>query len=106
MMFDARIAQFDSYEAALQVILWRSYDCNVNGVSSGIHCNQIENKSKINLMNSTGKLNVLEEKGILDKMTDHQLYGTTLWKQDSKIFSESKPFLASIKEKDIYLNNY
>ena len=89
--FDARIAQYDSFESAMQLILWRSYDCSVNGISSGIHLNKFPNKSELNKLNSTGKLRFLQENGILDTMTDHQLYGTFLWNSYTEnIFTDLK----------------
>lgn len=79
--FDCRIAQYDSFESALQLILWRSYDCSVNGISSGIHLNSFPNKKSLDRHNSTMKLKFLHENGFLESMTDHQLYGTFVWKQ-------------------------
>lgn len=35
--FDCRIGVFDSEEEALALLLWRSFDCAVNGVSDRIH---------------------------------------------------------------------
>ena len=77
--FDARIAQYDSFEAAMQLILWRSYDSAVNGISSGVHFKNLPNKTSLNHLNSTEKLRYLEENGLLDAMTNHQLYGTFMW---------------------------
>jgi len=79
--FDCRIGQYTSFEAAMQMILWRAYDCSVNGISSGIHLNEIPNKKSTDRFNSSQKLEFLESNGLLETMTDHQLYGTFLWKE-------------------------
>lgn len=79
--FDSRIGQYDSFESAMQMILWRAYDCSVNGISSGIHLNEIPNKKLADRFNSSQKLEFLDSLNILTNMTDHQLYGTFLWKK-------------------------
>ena len=35
--FDCRIAAWDSWEEAKALLLWRAYDCTVNGVSDAVH---------------------------------------------------------------------
>lgn len=79
--FDSRIGQYDSFESAMQMILWRAYDCSVNGISSGIHLNEIPNKKSTDGFNSGQKLKFLDSLHILEHMTDHQLYGTFLWNE-------------------------
>jgi len=36
VLFDARMAVWDTLEDAFEVILWRAYDCSVNGVSTAV----------------------------------------------------------------------
>eukprot|EP00971_Amphidinium_carterae_P062658 1240264-Amphidinium_carterae.1 len=35
--FDCRIASYESFEQAVSLLLWRAYDCGVNGVSDKVH---------------------------------------------------------------------
>merc|ERR1711972_1295132 len=35
--FDCRMASFSSWEEARALLLWRAYDCSVNGVSDAVH---------------------------------------------------------------------
>lgn len=89
LSFDSRIGIYDSFDDALELILWRSYDCHVNGVSSGVILNNL-NISKAREMNTTEKLDILYEKGILTEMTPHQLYGTIFFLQEIKINNINK----------------
>lgn len=79
IQFDARIAEYDTLADAFQMVLWRSFDCSVNGVSSGFVFNSFENKKKLMTMNSGEKLKVLQEHGLLSTMTRHQLYGSFMY---------------------------
>uniref|UniRef100_A0A6C0BDM1 tRNAHis guanylyltransferase catalytic domain-containing protein n=1 Tax=viral metagenome TaxID=1070528 RepID=A0A6C0BDM1_9ZZZZ len=77
MVFDARIGTYQDFKSAFELILWRSYDCSVNGISSAIHMNNnIPNKKSLNKSNSLDKLKFLHENGLLEETTNHQLYGT------------------------------
>lgn len=79
--FDCRFAQWNSFEAAFQLILWRSWDCSSNGVSNGIHIEKgLKNKRSKALQNTHEKLKTMKEDGILFKLNDHQMYGTFLYK--------------------------
>lgn len=106
LAFDARIGVYDNFNDAFELLLWRSYDCSVNGISSGLIMNKI---GKHQNYNSGQKLNLLEERGLLDKMTDHQLYGTFIIKGCSSdhIVTRSKDVifmnehLSSIVKEDI-----
>merc|ERR1719387_1890594 len=35
--FDCRIGQYDSWEEARALLMWRAYDCSVNGVSDAVY---------------------------------------------------------------------
>jgi tRNA(His) 5'-end guanylyltransferase len=80
IQFDARIAQFESLAEAFQLILWRSYDCSVNGISSGIvFQNSLPSKKKLLNLHCGDKLKYLREEGLLTQMTRHQLYGSFMY---------------------------
>jgi len=38
--FDCRMGCFDSFEEVFSLILWRAYDCGVNGISDAVHHNK------------------------------------------------------------------
>lgn len=38
--FDCRVACYDSWEEARGLLLWRGYDCSVNGISDAVHHNK------------------------------------------------------------------
>jgi tRNA(His) 5'-end guanylyltransferase len=79
--FDCRIAQFNSFEAALQLFLFRGYDCNVNGISSGIYMTQdLKDKKNLTCLNTGEKLKFLHDNGILETMSQHRLYGTLFYR--------------------------
>jgi tRNA(His) 5'-end guanylyltransferase len=75
VQFDCRMACWNSYLDALQVILWRSYDTGVNGISDAIH-HRDKSKSKLNRIEKL--LFLLEEK--LLPLDAHQCYGTLIYK--------------------------
>lgn len=76
IVFDARIGIYSTLQDAFELILWRSYDCSVNGLSSAIHCNvHSADKKQVMAMDSTGKLRYLASHGFLP-LPDHQVYGS------------------------------
>jgi tRNA(His) 5'-end guanylyltransferase len=79
IIFDARIGTYDNFLSAFELILWRSYDCSVNGISQAIYFNKFEgfSQKELNLMNTTEKLNILKQHNMLP-LSDHQAYGTLL----------------------------
>lgn len=79
VQFDARLAEYDTLSDAFQLILWRSFDCSVNGVSSGFVFSSVENKKSLMTMNSGEKLKYLKDHDVLATMSRHQLYGTFLY---------------------------
>ena len=34
--FDCRMAAFDSFEEARALLIWRAYDCSINGISDAV----------------------------------------------------------------------
>ena len=75
-MFYCRIASFDTEEEALSLILWRGYDCGVNGVSDLIyHCGIPGVRKGINKQNTIARLKFLDEHNLLP-IPDHQAYGS------------------------------
>lgn len=101
LYFDCRLAQWDSFRAAFQLVLWRAYDCMVNGITSGVFFGPPRpNKKRDMALNSTGKLALLEERGELTDMTPHQLYGSFFFKERQKEerFSEhlSEPVVKTV----------
>mmetsp|Transcript_15890 Transcript_15890/g.26602 ORF Transcript_15890/g.26602 Transcript_15890/m.26602 type:complete len:343 (-) Transcript_15890:97-1125(-) len=82
--FDSRIAKFDSLRNAFQMVLWRSYDCSVNSVSTALrllHCckdNEIS-KGELNGLSTLRKALLLHEESLLLSLSDHQKYGTLLY---------------------------
>lgn len=81
IIFDARVGTYDTLADAFELILWRAYDCSVNGVSQAIHFGTFveHTKQELRKMNTYQKLEVLKEHGLLP-LTNHQAYGTLLIK--------------------------
>lgn len=80
--FDCRFAQWNSLSSAFQVVIWRAWDCASNGVSSGIHLEPgLFNKKSKAEQNTTEKLKIMIKDKILTKLTDHQKYGTFIYKK-------------------------
>lgn len=78
--FDSRLGVYDSLQEAFELILWRSYDCSVNGISQAIYQCSLPNSKVVNGRNTTEKLNFLQENSLLP-LRDHQAYGTLLKKE-------------------------
>ena len=76
-IFDARIGVYDTLDDAFELILWRAYDCSVNGLSQAVHNCKIPNSKQARLYNTGDKLKFLETNGLLP-LRDHQAYGTLL----------------------------
>ncbi len=76
IVFDARLGLYSTLEDAFELVLWRSYDCAVNGVSSGVYFLQnVPDKKKAMLLDTSGKLKFLSENGFLP-LPNHQMYGS------------------------------
>jgi tRNA(His) 5'-end guanylyltransferase len=76
IQFDARMGVWKSKRDALQLLLWRAYDCSVNGVSDAIHCFN----PKLSGMGTVDKLDWLNQQGLLP-LPSHQAYGTLFQRQ-------------------------
>jgi tRNA(His) 5'-end guanylyltransferase len=74
--FDARIGQWNSIAEAFSLILWRSYDCSVNGVSDAIFHMKAGKESREK--NTSEKLHFLSDNNMLP-LHPHQSFGTILW---------------------------
>jgi len=76
--FDCRIAAWDSWEEAKSLLLWRAYDCTVNGVSDAVH--QIKGAGKgVMQRGKREKVEWLWKNGSLP-LPSHQAYGSTIVK--------------------------
>lgn len=77
--FDARIGVYDTLANAFELILWRSHDCSVNGLSQAVYFNNFSNikKSDACKLNTNQKIKLLEENNMLP-LSDHQAYGTLI----------------------------
>jgi len=76
--FDCRLAAWDSWEEARALLLWRAYDCSVNGVSDAVHQTKGgHGKGKVQTLGKREKLQWLREQGLLP-LPRHQAYGTVL----------------------------
>jgi tRNA(His) 5'-end guanylyltransferase len=77
-VFDGRLAVYHSLHSAFELILWRSYDCAVNSVSTTLHLLRDAPlpRKEISRLNTLQKLVLLHSVGIMPDMTQHQKYGT------------------------------
>jgi len=71
--FDCRVGSFDTEDQALAVILWRAYDCGVNGVSDAVFKNGGSKTTM--LLQTNDKLLWLKEQGLLP-LPRHQREGS------------------------------
>lgn len=72
--FDCRIGHYESWEEAQGLLLWRSYDCSVNGVSDAVYQTKQCPKS-VREAGKIEKVKWLHENGYLP-LPSHQAYGT------------------------------
>jgi tRNA(His) 5'-end guanylyltransferase len=123
--FDARIGVYDSLEEAFELVLWRAYDCSVNGISQTVHEHTFDGHTKQSTqqLNQGGKLDLLNKHGLLP-LRDHQAYGTLYVKTHcekmavNKNTNESKlvvkkqyvpfvgPVISAVKEKKLVVGNF
>jgi len=74
--FDCRLGQYTSWEEAQGLLLWRAYDCSVNGVSDAVH--QIKGSGQtIQALGRREKVEWLWKEAKLP-LPRHQAYGTVL----------------------------
>merc|ERR1719310_1289961 len=74
--FDCRVGHYASWEEAQALLLWRAYDCSVNGVSDAVYQTPGSGK-QIQGLGRQEKVAWLCEKGLLP-LPRHQAYGTVL----------------------------
>jgi len=75
MFFDCRMAQYDTLKDAFELVLWRAYDCSVNGVSSAVYMCGLDECKKISRTPTDTKLLYLYQNKMLP-LDSHQAYGT------------------------------
>ena len=75
--FDCRMGSWYSWEEARSLLLWRAYDCSVNGVSDAVHHSSHAGKKKAIGLGKREKLQWLFERDMLP-LPRHQAYGTVL----------------------------
>jgi len=76
--FDCRVGSFASWEEAQSLLLWRAYDCSVNGVSDAVY--HIPGAGKdVQCLGKREKISWLHAHGHLP-LPRHQAYGTVLAK--------------------------
>jgi tRNA(His) 5'-end guanylyltransferase len=90
LTFDCRIAAWPSVRSAFRLVLWRAYDCGVNGVSDAVHSLTAESivasavahpgKKALQAMHTRDKLAFLQRVGKLP-LAPHQACGTLLHAQ-------------------------
>lgn len=73
LVFDCRMGVWADEPDAFRLLLWRSYDCLVNGLSTAVY----NEHKKLATLNSLEKLAWLRENGKLP-LPEHQAYGYTL----------------------------
>merc|ERR1712187_59816 len=74
--FDCRVGHYTSWEEAQALLLWRAYDCSVNGVSDAVHQTPGSGQ-KIQSLGRQEKVAWLFGQGLLP-LPRHQAYGTVL----------------------------
>ena len=78
--FDARIGMYSTLSDAFELVLWRAYDCSVNGLSQAIYHCKLPNSKQYASKHCGDKIKFLSENKIFP-LTNHQAYGTLLQKQ-------------------------
>merc|ERR1712113_1353594 len=76
--FDCRLGHYESWEEARALLLWRAYDCSVNGVSDAVYHTPGSGKS-VQSLGKREKVEWLWKQGLLP-LPRHQAYGTLLGK--------------------------
>lgn len=74
--FDCRVGHYTTWEEAQALLLWRAYDCSVNGVSDAVY-HTPGSGQKIQALGRQEKIAWLFEEGLLP-LPRHQAYGTVL----------------------------
>jgi len=76
--FDCRLGHYASWEEARSLLMWRAYDCSVNGVSDAVYHTKGSGKA-IQSLGKREKVEWLWKQGLLP-LPRHQAYGTLLGK--------------------------
>lgn len=72
--FDCRLGQYSSWEEARALLIWRAYDCSVNGISDAVY--QVKGVGKqVMALDKRAKVEWLWKQGRLP-LPRHQAYGT------------------------------
>jgi len=74
--FDCRLGHYASWNEARALLMWRAYDCSVNGVSDAVYHTKVSGK-EIQGKNKVDKVKWLHEHSLLP-LPRHQAYGTVL----------------------------
>merc|ERR1712217_75433 len=74
--FDCRLGHYESWEEARALLMWRAYDCSVNGVSDAVYHTKGSGKH-VQSLGTREKLEWLMEASKLP-LPRHQAYGTVL----------------------------
>jgi len=74
--FDCRVGHYATWEEAQALLLWRAYDCSVNGVSDAVYHTKGSGK-QVQTLGRQEKVAWLFENGLLP-LPIHQAYGTVL----------------------------
>uniref|UniRef100_A0A7S4KI77 tRNAHis guanylyltransferase catalytic domain-containing protein n=1 Tax=Paramoeba aestuarina TaxID=180227 RepID=A0A7S4KI77_9EUKA len=75
--FDCRLGIYDTFEEALSLVLWRAYDCGINGIADACHHQRgkIEGAKQAVGKSNREKLLFLHKHNLLP-LADHQAYGS------------------------------
>jgi len=93
--FDCRLGHYSSWEEAQGLLLWRAYDCSVNGVSDAVY--QIKGSGKqVQSLGVRGKVEWLWKQGRLP-LPKHQAYGTVLVKVRRVVDGHNPKLNVSVK---------
>merc|ERR1711879_84196 len=76
--FDCRVGYYQSWEEARALLMWRAYDCSVNGVSDAVYHTKGSGK-KAQGLGKREKVDWLWKQGLLP-LPRHQAYGSLLVK--------------------------
>ena len=103
-IFDARLGVYSCLADAFELILWRSYDCAVNAVSTTLYLEPLPGYSRreVGCMNTLQKLVTLHEAGRMVGMTHHQRYGT-LFHRNRKFCELTNHFTGEVEYKGKYV---
>lgn len=89
ILFDARIGVYPRYKDAFSLLLWRSYDCSVNSISTTFYLNHLP--GSLENVSTKQRISILKRNGILDTMTPHQKYGTLLYRKKREACDITSP---------------